>query len=84
MAQPWPYKAGAAADDITAHQVGVIDLARKANRNRQAAQRAILDGNSQLALVLLSDIGQELIDIQDHAIRAGETLARARRGEYAV
>lgn len=81
--QPWPYKAAASADEVTAHQLAIVDLARKANRVRQAAQRAILDGNSSLAIVLLGDLGQELIDIQDHGIRATDTLAKARRGEYA-
>lgn len=81
--QPWPYKAASAADEVTAHQLAIVSLARKANKARQAAQRAILDGNSSLAIVLLGDLAQELIDIQDHGIRASDTLAKARRGEYA-
>lgn len=82
-AQRWPYKAASAADEVTAHQLAIVSLARKANKARQAAQRAILDGNGSLAIVLLGDLAQELIDIQDHGIRASETIARAKRGEYA-
>lgn len=82
-AQRWPYKAAAAADDVAIHLASIVKLSRRANKERQAIQHAIIDGNTALAIVLLGNQGQALIDAQDHAIRAGETLAKARRGEYA-
>lgn len=64
----WPNKARGVVEDVLAREAAIRARAR-------AAQEAVIDGNANLAIVLLADV-------RELSARSTEQLGAALRGEY--